>query len=70
MANSGDEILEDIRIAIASGNYVFKKHAMLRVVQRGISVEDAKNGLRTGRITGERWNDQFQTTDFSIEGKG
>ncbi len=68
MAETNDEILADIRQAIQKGRYVFKQHAMNRVVERSISVEDAKNALMHGRITGERWNNVFQTTDFAVEG--
>ena len=69
MAETNDEILEEIRQALRDGRYVFKKHAMQRVVQRGITVEDAKLVLNTGKITGERWNNEFQTTNFAIEGQ-
>ncbi len=68
MTDNKDEIMADIRLAVDCGRYVFKRHAMQRVVQRSISVEDAKNALRFGSITGERWNNDFQTTDFAVEG--
>jgi hypothetical protein len=68
VTETNDEILADIRQALKSGRYVFKQHAMQRVIQRSISVEDAKNALANGRITSERWNNEFQTTDFAIEG--
>ena len=66
MAETNDEIMSDIKAAVEAGRYVFKKHAMQRVSERGVSVEDAKNALLNGSISGERWNNEFQTTDFAV----